>query len=130
MHVVAAEYPQRSHKGATTCSSHSVIRDMIKGNESDVGNIDFEQGHSQPHRPGWARVLLSSFFSSNFNKFFLKLYLLSSSFWPSGWASCPPGKALATPLILSYRLKLLINSCFTLFLNLKNCSYLCNHMSD
>ena len=30
--------------------------------------------------------------------FFLKLYLFSSSFWPSGWASRPPGKALATPL--------------------------------
>ena len=40
-------------------------------------------------------------FSSNFDQiflFFLKLYLFSSSFWPSGWASRPPGKALATPL--------------------------------
>ena len=40
-------------------------------------------------------------FSSNsdqFFLFFLKLDLLSSSFWPSGWASRPPGKALATPL--------------------------------
>ena len=38
-------------------------------------------------------------FSSNFDKFFLKLYLFPSSFWPSGWVSRPPGKALATPLI-------------------------------
>ena len=38
-------------------------------------------------------------FSSNFNQFFLKLYLFSSSFWPSGWATRPPGKALATPLV-------------------------------
>ena len=40
-------------------------------------------------------------FSSNVNQVFLcflKLYLFSSSFWPSRWASCPPGKALATPL--------------------------------
>ena len=40
-------------------------------------------------------------FSSNFDQFFLdflKLNLFSSSFWPSGWASRPPGKALATPL--------------------------------
>ena len=48
------------------------ICDMIKGNESDVGNIDFEL---QAKRG---------------NKFL----------------------------------------CFTLFLNLKNCSYLCNQMSD
>ena len=40
-------------------------------------------------------------FSSNFNHFFLKLYLFYSSFWLSGWASCPPGKALTTPLISS-----------------------------
>ena len=40
-------------------------------------------------------------FSSNFDQFylfFLKLFSFSSSFWPSGWASRPPGKALATPL--------------------------------
>ena len=40
-------------------------------------------------------------FSSNFDQFFLfflKLYLFSSSFWLSGWATRPPGKALATPL--------------------------------
>ena len=41
-------------------------------------------------------------FSSNFDQFFLfflKLYLSTSSFWPSGWASRLPGKALATPLL-------------------------------
>ena len=40
-------------------------------------------------------------FSSNLDQvflLFLKLFLFSSSFWPSGWASRPPGKALATPL--------------------------------
>ena len=59
------------------------------------------QGLSQPHSPGRARVPLSSFvpqISINFFLFFLKLYIFSSSFWPSGWASRPPGKALATPL--------------------------------
>ena len=37
------------------------------------------------------------YFSSNFDQFFLfflKLYLFSSLFWPSGWVSRPPGKAL------------------------------------
>ena len=41
-------------------------------------------------------------FPSNFDQFlffFLKLYLFSSSHGPSGWASRPPGKALATPLL-------------------------------
>ena len=59
------------------------------------------QGRSQHHSPGWARVPLSSFFPQiliNFFLFFLKIYLFSSSFWPSGWATRPPGKALATPL--------------------------------
>ena len=40
-------------------------------------------------------------FSSNFYRLFLffpKFSSFSSSFWPSGWATCPPGKALATPL--------------------------------
>ena len=40
-------------------------------------------------------------FSPNFDLFFLfflKLFSFSSSFWLSGWASRPPGKALATPL--------------------------------
>ena len=40
-------------------------------------------------------------FSSNFNQFdlfFLKMFSFSSSFWPSGWATHPPGKALATLL--------------------------------
>ena len=44
-------------------------------------------------------------FSSNFDKFFLfflKLYLFSSSYWLSGWASRPPGKALATQLVETY----------------------------
>ena len=69
------------------------------------------QGRSQPHSPGWARVPLSSFFlkiSINFSYFFLKLYLFSSSFWSSGWASRPPGKALATPLGQTLHLKVTI----------------------
>ena len=56
----------------------------------------------EPHSPGWARVPLFLIFSSNFDQFFLKLYLFSSSFWPSGWASRPPGKALATPLMTTF----------------------------
>ena len=43
-------------------------------------------------------------FSSNFDQFslfFLNFYSFSSSFLPSGWATRPPGKALATPLALS-----------------------------
>ena len=41
--------------------------------------------------------------SSNFGHFFvffLKLFSFSSSFWSSGWATRPPGKALVTPLVL------------------------------
>ena len=48
---------------------------------------------------GWEFHFL--IFSSNFNQFFLfflKLYLFFPSFWPSGWTSSPPGKALAMPL--------------------------------
>ena len=40
-------------------------------------------------------------FSSNFDQFllfFLIYFSFSSSFWLSGWASRPPGKALTTPL--------------------------------
>ena len=65
-----------------------------------------KQGRSQPHSPGWARVPLSSFFpkiliffpyfSSNFSHFFPRFF---SSFWLSGWATRPPGKALATSLL-------------------------------
>ena len=50
--------------------------------------------------PGGQKFLFPHF-SSNFNQivlFLLKFFPFSSSFWPSGWASCPPGKALATPL--------------------------------
>ena len=60
------------------------------------------QGCSQPHSPGWARVPLSSFFpqiSIKFSYFSSNFYSFSSSFWPSGWESRPPGKALATPLM-------------------------------
>ena len=40
-----------------------------------------------------------SHFSSYLDQFFLfSSNLFSSSFWLSGWASRPPGKALATPL--------------------------------
>ena len=38
----------------------------------------------------------------NFDQFFIfffTLYLFSSSFWPSGWATRPLGKALAKPLV-------------------------------
>ena len=58
------------------------------------------QGRSQPHSPGWARVPLSSFFtqvSTNLS-YFSSNNLFFSSFWPYGWATRPPGKALATPL--------------------------------
>ena len=36
------------------------------------------QGRSQPHNLGWARVLFSSFSSSNFDQFFFKLYTFFS----------------------------------------------------
>ena len=29
---------------------------------------------------------------------FPQIFSFSSSFWSFGWATCPPGKALATPL--------------------------------
>ena len=60
-----------------------------------------EQGRSQPHSPGWARVPLSSFFpqilikfsyfSSNFTSFL-------PYFGPPGGRVAHPWKALATPL--------------------------------
>ena len=34
----------------------------------------------------------------------LKLFSFSSSFWPFGWASHPPGNALATPLNLDRKI--------------------------
>ena len=52
------------------------------------------QGRSQPHSPEWARVPLSSNFHHFFFLFFLKLCSFLSSFWLSGWATRPPGKAL------------------------------------
>ena len=64
--------------------------------------VNMDQGRSQPHSPGWARVPFSSFFpeiSINFSYFSSNFYSFSSSFWPSGWASRPHGKALAMPLI-------------------------------
>ena len=60
-----------------------------------------DQDRSQPHSPGWARVPLSSFFPQiaiKFSYFSSNFYSFSCSFWLSGWASRPPGKALATPL--------------------------------
>ena len=66
-----------------------------------VGNVhsgNNKQGRSQPHSPGCARVPLSSLFPKIliiFFLFFLKLFSFSSSFWLSGWATRPPGKALA-----------------------------------
>ena len=71
-----------------------------------AGRIDYwfnDQGRSQPHSPGWARVPLSSFFPQiliNFSYFSSNFYLFSSSFWLSGWASRPSGKVLATPLLM------------------------------
>ena len=64
-----------------------------------------KQSRSQPHSPGWARIQLFSFSPSNFDhffSFFLKPFSFSSSFWLSGWATCPPGKALATPLLTNH----------------------------
>ena len=66
--------------------------------------------HTHPHTPTRAVASLTvpggqqfhfPHFPSNFDQFFLfflKLNLFSSSFWLSGWATRPPGKALATPL--------------------------------
>ena len=64
------------------------------------------QGRSQPHSPGWARVPLSSFFLEIWIKF---SYFSSNCshflphFDPPGGQvaqkSRPPGKTLATPLV-------------------------------
>ena len=71
------------------------------------------QGRSQPHSPGcksstfliFPPIFITFFFYYYFLKllllFFLKHVKLSSilsSFWPSRWASRPPGRALATTL--------------------------------
>ena len=64
---------------------------------------DYRQGRSQPHCPGVGKISTFLKFSSNFDQFdlfFLKVFSFASSFWPSGWASRPPGKALATLLII------------------------------
>ena len=64
----------------------------------------YPASHSQV---GKSSTFLS--FSSNsdqFFLFFLKLYLISSSFWPSGWATRSPGKTLATPLCQNYNFDL------------------------
>ena len=71
------------------------------------------QGCSQPHSPGWARVPLSSFFLK-FRSVFLiypQSLLIFSSFWPSGWVPRLPGKALATPLLWSFYVYIVINGC-------------------
>ena len=59
------------------------------------------QGRSQPHSSGWARVPLSTLFLKFWLIFliFPQILVISSLFWPSGWASRPPGKALATALM-------------------------------
>ena len=60
-------------------------------------NMARNQGRSQPHSPGWARVPLSSFFrqiSINFSSNFT--YFLPHFGPPGGRVA--PGKALATPL--------------------------------
>ena len=40
-----------------------------------------------------------------FLSFFLKFSQFSSSFWSSGWATRPPGKVLATPLVPWWRIR-------------------------
>ena len=61
-----------------------------------------KQGRSQPHSPGWARVSTFLIFPPNLDYFFLffssNFSHFPSSFWLSGWATRPPGKALATLL--------------------------------
>ena len=58
--------------------------------------------------PGGQEILFSHFASNHdqFSKFFLKLCSFSSSFWSPpvglGWATRPPGKALATLLMISF----------------------------
>ena len=59
--------------------------------------------------PGGQEFHFPHFCPQIFNQFllfFLKLILFSSSFWASGWASRPPGKALATPPAFNTRSKI------------------------
>ena len=85
--------------------------------------------------PGGQEFHFSHFSSSLDQVFwlFLKLFSFSSSFWPSGWASCPPRKALATPLVLIKPMCfsvvclfvcLFFNEQWTLF-NCKKCTKTC-----
>ena len=50
-------------------------------------------GGQEFHFPHFFPKILIIFF------IFLKLFSFSSSFWLSGWATRPPGKALAAPLL-------------------------------
>ena len=73
--------------------------------------INDDQGSSQPHSPGWARVTLFPQISINFSYFFSNFNYFLPHFGPPGvrvshpgrpWlrhgcVSCPPWKALATP---------------------------------
>ena len=49
-------------------------------------------GGQEFHFPHFSQILIIFFLC------FLKRFSFSSSFWLSGWATRPPGKALATPL--------------------------------
>ena len=66
---------------------------------------NYFQGRSQPHSPGGgARVPLSSFIPQiliNFSYFSSNFTYFLPRFGPPG--TRPPGKALATPLIMSMR---------------------------
>ena len=67
-----------------------------KAIHDDVGKL-FElhaylQGCSQPHSPGMQRFPLS--------KVFLKLSFFSLIWLSAGWTTRPPGKALASPLLI------------------------------
>ena len=70
------------------------------------------QGCSQSSTTRWARFNIFSIvphFPIVFN-FLLNFFSFSSSFLSSGWATCPPGKALATPLLQL----LIFTTCFIL----------------
>ena len=64
-------------------------------------NLGWCQHRSQPHGSGGQDFHFPQF-PSNFDQFdifYLKISLFFPSFWPPGWATRPPGKALTTLLV-------------------------------
>ena len=73
----------------------------VKTNSSEWSMLVPVRAVASLSLPGGQDKNISSIFP-NFLKFFLNFPSFSSSIWLPGWATRPPGKALATPLVPVY----------------------------